>query len=90
MEIDGPLTGIKVLEWSLWQQAPVAGVMLGDLGAEVIKIESPTGDAARGLRDAYGTESFVGGRHVQFEAWNRNKKSIALDLSKPKATRLGL
>ena len=45
--MSGPLEGVKVLELSMFQQGPVAGMRLGDLGAEVIKIEAPSGDPAR-------------------------------------------
>ncbi len=68
------------------QQAPVAGAILGDLGADVIKIEPPTGDSARGLSTVLGTHpALPGGRHALFEAWNRNKRGIALNLERPRA-----
>ncbi len=79
----GPLSGIRVLEWATWHQgAAGAGVMMGDLGAEIIKIEEPKGgDTLRGAREMFGVSgSLPGGRNVYFEASNRNKKSIALDL----------
>src|SRR2546423_208445 len=67
------LTGITVLELANYVSGPYAGMMLGDLGAEVIKIESPGGgDPFRGWGAAdYG---------ATFGSVNRNKKSIILDL----------
>jgi crotonobetainyl-CoA:carnitine CoA-transferase CaiB-like acyl-CoA transferase len=81
----GPLDGIRVLDWTIWQQGPVCSAMLGDLGAEVIKIESRDGgDPGRGLLKMSGLD--LGKRpNFYFEANNRNKKSIALDLKKPEA-----
>ena len=79
-----PLEGLRVIDWTIWQQGPVASAMLGDLGAEVIKIESRDGgDPGRGLVAVAGTES----KRVNFyiEANNRNKQSITLDLRQPEA-----
>ncbi|MEK7848593.1 MAG: CoA transferase [Chloroflexota bacterium] len=79
----GPLIGILVLEWATWHQgAAGAGVMLSDLGAQVIKIEEPRGgDTLRGAREMFGVSAGLpGGRNVYFEASNRNKRSITLDL----------
>jgi crotonobetainyl-CoA:carnitine CoA-transferase CaiB-like acyl-CoA transferase len=80
-----PLEGIRVIDWTIWQQGPVASTMLGDLGAEVIKIETPVGgDPGRGIARLSGVD--VGDRpNFYFEANNRNKKGITLDLSKPEA-----
>ena len=81
-----PLEGIRVIEWAGFHNGPAAGYMLGDLGAEVIKIEEPVrGDPARGMTQMYGdVMSLPGGRLVGFELANRNKKGIALDLTKEK------
>ena len=69
----GALDGVTVLEFASYVAGPYAGMMLADLGAEVIKIEQPgTGDPFRDWGD--------GGYSPTFEALNRNKKSIALDL----------
>jgi crotonobetainyl-CoA:carnitine CoA-transferase CaiB-like acyl-CoA transferase len=69
----GALDGIKIFEFASYVSGPFAGMLLADLGAEVVKIESPNGgDAFRnwGKQDYNGT----------FGSMNRNKKSVALDL----------
>lgn len=82
----GPLEGIKVIDWTIWQFGPVATMMLGDMGAEIIKIESPDGDPGRGMGSMSRiASSLAGGRTAYFEGNNRNKKSITLDLRKPEA-----
>ena len=73
----GPLAGVKVLEFSEIIAAPFGGMLLGDMGADVIKVEPPAGDPWRafqplGLREGRGYISL-----------NRNKRSIALDLKDP-------
>jgi len=83
-----PLEGCRVLDWTVWQQGPLASMMLGDLGAEVIKIEDRrSGDPMRGLLGSIGKiggmKAFVQ-RNFYFEHCNRNKKSITLDLTKQK------
>ena len=79
-----PLDGIRVLDWTIWQQGPVATMMLGDLGAEVIKLEERVGgDPGRGVMQIAGAKT--GTRNYYFEANNRHKKSITLDLKKPEA-----
>jgi crotonobetainyl-CoA:carnitine CoA-transferase CaiB-like acyl-CoA transferase len=77
----GPLTGFRVLNWSQFTPSS-AGYMLGDLGADVIKIEHPVqGDAYRGMGTMYGDAmNFAEGRHAGFEAVNRSQRSITLDL----------
>ncbi len=81
----GPLEGVKVVELTNFQQGPVAGMRLGDLGAEVIKVEPPGGDAARGMMRIVGADTGLKGRNFYFESCNRNKRSIVLDLNKEKA-----
>ena len=66
-----PLEGIKVLAFTHAVMGPAAGLILADLGAEVIHIEPPTGDSTRRLK-GFG----VG----YFSFFNRNKKSLAIDL----------
>jgi CoA:oxalate CoA-transferase len=78
-----PLEGIRVIDWTIWQQGPVASVMLGDLGAEVVKVEERVGgDPGRGVLRAQGLD-LKDRPNFYFEANNRNKKSIAVDLKKP-------
>ena len=77
------LHGIKVIDWTIWQFGPVAATMLGDLGADVIKIESLDGDPGRAVFSASGVDrSLPAGRNAYFEANHRNKRSVALDLKK--------
>lgn len=75
-----PLDGITILDLTVMTAGPVGTMLLGDLGADVIKVEEPQGgDLARGL----GTQ-FVAGESVQFLSQNRNKRSIRLDLKSPR------
>jgi crotonobetainyl-CoA:carnitine CoA-transferase CaiB-like acyl-CoA transferase len=73
----GPLAGIVVMDFSQLAQGPFATQILGDLGAEIVKIEAPAGDWMRGfsLQNAY-----AGGMSISFITYNRNKRSIVLDL----------
>jgi crotonobetainyl-CoA:carnitine CoA-transferase CaiB-like acyl-CoA transferase len=81
--MDSPLKGIRVIDWTIWQQGPVATAMLADMGAEVIKIEErEKGDPGRGVFAIGGAEST---RNFYFEANNRHKQSLTLDLGKPGA-----
>lgn len=80
----GPLDGIRVVEITMFQQGPVAGVKLGDLGADVIKVEPKTGDPARGFMRVIGAQVGLKGRNYYFENHNRNKRSIVLDLKNEK------
>ncbi|MCJ2144769.1 CoA transferase [Methylobacterium sp. E-066] len=76
---DAPLTGLTVFELGHSVAAPFAGLILSDLGAEVIKVENPaTGDAARG----WGPP-FWEGDAAAFHTLNRGKKGLAVDLADP-------
>jgi len=80
----GALQGIKVVDWTIWQFVPVAATMMGDLGADVVKIESLDGDPGRAVFAAGGVDrSLPAGRNAYFEANHRNKRSVAVDLKKP-------
>jgi crotonobetainyl-CoA:carnitine CoA-transferase CaiB-like acyl-CoA transferase len=77
------LDGVRVVEVSAWAFVPSAGAALADWGAEVLKIEPPTGDPIRGLVTAGigPAEGLV----FPWEIWNRGKRSLALDLTQPQA-----
>src|SRR5580700_857907 len=75
----GPLRGVRVVEVANWTFVPAAGAVLADLGADVIKVESPSGDPQRALQNLlnFGVE----GPNPFLEIPNRGKRSITLDLS---------
>ena len=73
--------GIRVVELAQWVFVPVAGALLADWGADVIRIERPEGDPYRGLMtQGIGTDS--GGVNLSIALANRGKRSIALDLQR--------
>ncbi len=74
-----PLAGIKVVEVAMWAFVPAAGGILSDMGADVVKVEPPTGDPLRGLRTNLGGGS-SSAVDLSWEAYNRGKRSITLDL----------
>ena len=78
----GPLSGLKVVECSTWAFGPLCGVMLGDLGADVIKVENPNQpDAARTLMMVASADmEMPDGRSALFDIVNRNKRAVAIDL----------
>ena len=76
--MSGPLAGIKVIEIGQALAGPVAGAILADMGADVIKIEKPDGgDDARG----WGPP-FIDDSSIMFHVTNRNKRSVTLDMKK--------
>ena len=78
----GPLDGIRILDFTRFQQGTFGTVQLADLGADVWKIEQPGGDPGRSLgRHLSGYSSY-------FESLNRNKRSLCLDLSGPEGVRV--
>jgi len=80
----GPLAGLRVLEITQIMSGPTCGLLLADMGADVIKIEKLRGgDDARGYRDPQ-----VGGVSAPFMMMNRNKRGLALDLKSPKGRAL--
>src|SRR6516162_705339 len=72
--MSGALQGVRVLDLTTMVAGPVAAMMLGDQGADVIKVESPAGDLMR--RFAFGRN----GMSASFLSSNRNKRSLAIDL----------
>jgi crotonobetainyl-CoA:carnitine CoA-transferase CaiB-like acyl-CoA transferase len=80
----GPLTGIRVLDASRVLAGPFSGQILGDLGAEVIKVERPgSGDDTR----SWGPP-FLGSLSAYYLSCNRNKRAVTLDLSQPEGLHL--
>ncbi len=72
MSTPSTLAGIRVVEQGTFITGPCAGMMLADLGADVIKVESPEGDPYR---------AYQGGQYSpHFQAYNRNKRSLSLDM----------
>ena len=87
--MNGPLEGIRVIDMTVWQQGPTCTRMLGDLGADVIKVEERTnGDPGRGLQKIMDQNTGVGGKNWYYEGNNRNKRGIALDLKKEKGRQI--
>jgi crotonobetainyl-CoA:carnitine CoA-transferase CaiB-like acyl-CoA transferase len=74
---DGPLAGIRVLDLATVYAAPIAAMLLGDYGADVIKVEHPRGDPAR----AHGWTKH--GHGLWWKVISRNKRTVTLNLSKP-------
>lgn len=74
----GPLSGVRVVELGVWVAGPAAGGILADWGADVVKIEPPTGDPARTFRRMLGGDL---PSNPVFELDNRSKRSIAIDIS---------
>ena len=74
--MSGPLAGIRVVEVGHMLAGPYCGLVLADLGAEIIKIEPPEGDIARNI----GPHR-VGAHNTYFASLNRSKKSVVLDLA---------
>ena len=75
----GPLDGVKILEFTEIIAGPFGGMLLSDMGADVIKVEPPWGEPWRFAREFIPTES---GTYISL---NRGKRSLPLDLTKPEA-----
>lgn len=80
-----PLAGVRVLELANYMAGPYCSMLLGDLGADVVKVENPDGgDYSR------GSPPFREGESAGFMLLNRNKRSLALDLKHPQGRQLFL
>ncbi len=83
MTAPGPLDGLRVLDLSRFIAGPFCGMLLGDLGADVVKVERPqSGDEARALGPR------VGGETLYLMVFNRNKRSLTLNVREPRAQQL--
>lgn len=76
----GPLAGLKVIEFAHIMAGPTCGLMLADMGADVIKVESPRGDDTR-----RSVPPAVQGESAAYMMMNRNKRGIVLNLKDPRA-----
>src|SRR5206468_13074770 len=74
--MSGPLAGIRIIEVGHMLMGPYCGMLLADLGAEVIKVEPESGDIGRSI-----SPHSVGPRNAYFASLNRNKKSVVLNLA---------
>jgi crotonobetainyl-CoA:carnitine CoA-transferase CaiB-like acyl-CoA transferase len=83
----GPLEGINVVELGVWVAGPATGGILADWGADVVKIEPPSGDPARLFGRMLGLDIDVS---PPFEMDNRSKRSIVLDLTTDDGRAIGL
>ncbi len=73
--MSGPLAGIRVVELAHIMAGPVCGLMLADMGADVVKVEKPAGDDSRRM-----VPPTIGGESAAFLMMNRGKRGVALDL----------
>jgi glutaryl-CoA transferase len=79
--VQGPLAGLRVIDCSTVLAGPYCTMLLGDLGADVVKVEPPDGDATRGWGPPWVGEGTAAGRTAAyFLAVNRNKRALRLDL----------
>jgi crotonobetainyl-CoA:carnitine CoA-transferase CaiB-like acyl-CoA transferase len=85
--MSGPLEGLRVVELGVWVAGPAAGGLLADWGADVVKIEPPDGDPARGFLTMLGADLPF---NPPFELDNRSKRSIVVDLTQPDGLAVGL
>ncbi len=80
--MNGPLSRYRILEVGHMLAGPYCGMLLADLGAELIKIEPPEGDIGRRV-----SPHFIGPHNAYFASLNRSKKSVVLDLASPEGQR---
>ena len=80
--MSGPLAGIRIIEVGHMLAGPYCGLLLADMGAEVIKIEPPEGDIGRKV-----SPHFIGPHNAYFASLNRNKTSVVIDLASAEGKR---
>jgi formyl-CoA transferase len=78
--VPGALAGIRVLEFSQIVAGPVVGILLSDMGADVVKVEPPGGEARR------NSAAVVPNEGKYFQSLNRGKRSLVVDLARPEGT----
>lgn len=78
-----PLYGVRIIECTHAMAGPYATSLMGDLGAEVIKVEAPSGDFLRKMDEKFGP-----GESIYFHSINRSKRSISVDLKTPEGKRV--
>jgi len=78
--VSGVLEGVRILDISQGAAGPTCGMLLGDLGAVVVKVEPPGGEWGRRLGPP-----FLGGVSAAFLGMNRGKRSVGVDLKRPGA-----
>lgn len=74
----GPLAGVKILDFTQFLAGPHGTQILGDMGADIIKIETPAGDLSRSV-----PPHFIRGDSAYFHTINRNKRSVVIDMKAP-------
>lgn len=86
------LEGIRVLDWTVLQQGSICSTLLGDLGADVIKIETPgIGDMGRLYDNFFGIQGDLPqGSTYYFEICNRNKRGMTLNLKSEEGNPFGV
>ncbi|SEL42646.1 Crotonobetainyl-CoA:carnitine CoA-transferase CaiB [Roseovarius azorensis] len=83
MSDKGPLAGMKVIELAHIMAGPVCGLMLADMGADVVKVEKPDGDDSRRF-----VPPAIKGESAAYMMMNRNKRGVALNLKEPQAVKV--
>jgi crotonobetainyl-CoA:carnitine CoA-transferase CaiB-like acyl-CoA transferase len=76
-----PLAGLRVIDMTIWMAGPVTGMLLADLGADVVKVESAAGDPTRAHTAPTAGATAETGTSISYATFNRNKRSISLDLT---------
>ena len=88
-ERERPLDGIRVLECAVFHAGPGGSAILGDLGAEIIKVEPLSGDPEREWTNVGGVDfKLQNGDSAMFEGSNRNKRGICIDLEREEGRRI--